>query len=140
WTRLKALPEEAGDHVHDGSGPGIDQKRIVPVTHPDIARRRIGQTIVPGIVDQIAAAVIARPQAPSDREGLIAPTVRIEVEAAVGQRPALMAVITPVVAVVVPPIAVPVMVAVAAMLGAERRLGTRTRRVADDRRTGLQHR
>src|SRR4249919_1367481 len=48
-TGLAALPEEVVDHVPDFPGEGVDQDRIVVITDPAIARRRVGQAVIVGI-------------------------------------------------------------------------------------------
>src|SRR5258708_33153142 len=123
-TGWENLPEEVADHVHGFASEGVDQDRVVPIANPAIAGRRIGQAVVERIVDPVAAAVIVRPQPPTDLPGLIAPAERIEIEAKVEVRPMGAPPVLPIIAVVGAPPRVPRRIPVAwAAAGAERWLG-----------------
>src|SRR5438270_5231423 len=93
----RLLPEEAGDHVDDLAAPRVDQQGVVPVAHPDVTRGRIGQAVIARVVEPVALAVIARPQAPTDLERRVTPAERIVIEAEVEPRTVMPAIILPVV-------------------------------------------
>src|SRR6185295_846876 len=139
-TAGTALPEEVVDHVHDPTVPRVDQDGVIVIADPAIARRRVGQPVLPRVAEPVAAAEIARPQPPADLIRPVAPAERVVIEAEVEQRPVAPAVIPPVVPLVVAPVsgapARPVRVARLDALG---RLGALVGRVADDRHAIAEH-
>src|SRR5438128_2361487 len=132
-TEDRALPEEVVDHVDDLAGPLVDQDRIVPVADPAVARRSVGQAVLPRIVDPVAAAIIARPQPPTDRIRLIAPAERIVINPDVEPGPVPLAPVAPVVAAVAPPVGGPPHLVAPAILEPKRRLRALAWHVADHR-------
>ena len=89
----RCLPEEVVDHVDHLAVPHVDQQRVVIIADPAIARRGIGQAVLPRVVEPVVAPVIARPQPRSDRVGPIAPAERIVIEAEVEQRAVVAAMV-----------------------------------------------
>lgn len=82
-AKLRGLtsPKEILDYIDNFAGPGVDKQRVVIIADPARARRRRRQAIHPGVIYPIGAAVIVRPQSPTDREGLIRPAEGIMIVA-----------------------------------------------------------
>ena len=106
-ARPARLPEEVVDHVDHLAGVDVHQQRVVIIAHPAVRAVGRRQAILPRIVEPVARAVIARPQAEADREAAIAPAEGIVIAAEPEQRAVAVAMVAPVVAAVAAPVAGP---------------------------------
>src|SRR5690606_4148193 len=104
----RGLPEEVVDHVDDLAGVDVDQQDIVVIAYPAVGAVDCRQAVLPRVVDPVVAAVEQRADEGADAE----PPVRVipvrRVVGADAEHHAVgIAIVVPVVAAVVAPVAVP---------------------------------
>ncbi|VVT13056.1 membrane hypothetical protein [Sphingomonas sp. EC-HK361] len=109
------LPEDVVDRVDDLAGIQIDEQRVVVVAHPAIRAICLRQAVVVRIVDPVALREQDRRQPEPDREAAIAivPAVRRIIARQVERAAIARPVAVPVIAIVLPPAAIPVAAAIA---------------------------
>src|SRR6185503_2105345 len=102
-----ALPEEIVHHIDDLPRVDIHQQRVVVIADPLQWPRRGRQIVHVRICQPVVLPVLGRPKPPADIVPLISPAERIVVNANPEDRPVMVTIVAPIVAMIVPPVGTP---------------------------------